>query len=126
MRKIIMITAIAAMGVMTFASTAQAQRNPAYQAARSQGLIGEKPDGYLGFVTTPSAEIKAMVDDINIKRKAFYIKKAGENNVTPQEFAFTTGCDAISRTAQGEKYQSPDGVWRTRTSEAPMRDARCP
>ncbi len=126
MRKIMMTAIIASLGVAALATTASAQRDPAYQAARSQGLIGEKPDGYLGFVTSPSAAIKAMVDDINIKRKAFYIKKASENNVTPQDFAFTTGCDAIARTAAGEKYQSPDGVWRTRTSEPPVRDPRCP
>ena len=126
MRKHILIPAIAAMSLAGFATAAQAQRDPAYEAARSQGLIGEKPDGYLGFVTSPSPAIKALVEDINIKRKAFYIKKAAEKSATPQDFAFTTGCDAIARTQAGEKYQSPDGVWRTRTSEPPVRDSRCP
>ena len=126
MRKIIITAIAASIGLAAVSTVAYAQRDPAYQAARSQGLIGEKPDGYLGFVSSPSAAIKAMVDDINIKRKAFYIKKAGENNVTPQDFAFTTGCNAIARTEVGEKYQSPSGEWMTRTSAAPVRDARCP
>lgn len=127
MRKIVMTAIAASLGVATMAGPVAAQdRDPAYQAARSQGLIGEKPDGYLGFVTSPSPAIKAMVEDINIKRKAFYIKNAAENNATPQDFAFTTGCKAIARTSVGEKYQSPTGQWLTRTSAAPERDARCP
>ena len=126
MRKFILKTAIAALAVTGLATAAQAQRDPAYEAARSKGLIGEKPDGYLGFVTSPSAAVKAVVEDINIKRKAFYIKKAAEKNATPQDFAFTTGCDAIARTNVGEKYQAPDGSWRTRSAESPVRDSRCP
>ena len=126
MRNFFIIAALAGVSLAGFAPAAQAQRDPAYEAARSQGLIGEKPDGYLGFVTAPSPAVRALVEDINIKRKAFYIKKAAEKNATPQDFAFTTGCDAIARTQTGEKYQSPDGVWRTRTGEAPVRDSRCP
>ncbi len=126
MRKIVMTAIAASLGIVAISTAAHAQRDPAYQSARAQGLIGEKPDGYLGFVLSPSAAIKAMVDDINIKRKAFYIRKAGENNATPQDFAFTTGCDAIARTSAGEKYQSPSGEWLTRTSAPPVRDARCP
>ncbi len=127
MRKIVMTAIAASLGVAAMSGSGIAQeRDPAYQAARSQGLIGEKPDGYLGFVTSPSPAIKAMVEDINIKRKSFYINKAAENNATPQDFAFTTGCKAIARTSPGEKYQSPSGEWMTRTSAPPVRDARCP
>nr|WP_243457345.1 YdbL family protein [Parasphingorhabdus cellanae] len=103
-----------------------AQRDPAYAAARSSGVIGEKPDGYLGYVTSPSASVKAMVEDLNIKRKAAYTRKAQETNSTVEQFAFTSGCNLIMRTDAGEKYQAPDGSWQTRTSAAPTRDSRCP
>ena len=63
--------------------------------------------------------------DINIKRKAAYTQRASATNSTVEQFAFTTGCNLIAKTAPGEKYQSPDGVWRTRGSEPPMRDSRC-
>ena len=36
------------------AAPAIAQRDPAYAAARAAGQIGEQPDGYLGFATTPT------------------------------------------------------------------------
>jgi uncharacterized protein YdbL (DUF1318 family) len=45
-----------------------AQRDPAYAAAREAGQVGEKMDGYLGYVTPPSAALKAVVEDINLKR----------------------------------------------------------
>lgn len=113
------LTAIVATPVM-------AQRDPAYAAARASGAIGEKSDGYLGYVSSPSASVKAMVEDLNIKRKAAYTRKAQETNSTVEQFAFTSGCNLIMRTTAGEKYQAPDGSWQTRTSAAPTRDTRCP
>ncbi|MEY4269062.1 MAG: hypothetical protein RLZZ58_278, partial [Pseudomonadota bacterium] len=78
MRSKMALTALAAAAGLTLVSTvAYAQRDPAYQAARESGQVGEKADGYLGFVTPPTAEVKALVDDINIKRKQAYIEKAG-------------------------------------------------
>lgn len=108
------------------ATPAMAQRDPAYAAARSSGAIGEKPDGYLGYVRAPSAATKALVEDLNIKRKAAYTRKAQATNSTVEQFAFTSGCNLIMRTTPGEKYQAPDGSWQTRTSAAPQRDSRCP
>lgn len=118
--------ALALAGIAVIATPALAQRDPAYQAARSSGQIGEKPDGYLGVVGNAGPQIKAMVDDLNIKRKAAYTAKASENNATVEQFAFTSGCNLIARTEPGEKYQAPDGSWKTRTSAAPERDPRCP
>ncbi len=102
------------------------QRDPAYAAARAAGQVGEKTDGYLGFPYAPSQAVRAMADDINIKRKAVYAAKAQAQAATVEEYAFTSGCLAIARTVPGEKYQGADGTWRTRTSEPPLRDSRCP
>ncbi len=114
-----------ALAMLATAGAAYAQRDPAYESARQSGIIGEKPDGYLGFVVTPTSAVRAMVEDINIKRKAAYTQRASATNSTVEQFAFTTGCNLIAKTAPGEKYQSPDGVWRTRGNEPPMRDSRC-
>ena len=111
--------------VMGTAAVAQ-QRDPAYAAARAAGMIGEKMDGYLGFVGSPSANVKRVIDDLNIKRKAVYAQQAQTQHATVEEYAFTSGCVAIARTVTGEKYQAPDGSWQTRTSAPPQRDARCP
>jgi uncharacterized protein YdbL (DUF1318 family) len=114
----LVLTAVVAVPVM-------AQRDPAYEAARASGVIGEKPDGYLGFVTSPSPAIKALVDDINIKRKSAYTRKAQETNSTVEQFAFTSGCNLIMRTVSGEKYQTPSGNWNTRDSSDPVRNPSC-
>jgi len=105
---------------------ALAQRDPAYQAARASGQVGEKPDGYLGVVGSQSAAVQSMVSDLNIRRRENYAQKAQEQGVTLQEYAITQGCILIARTSTGEKYQAPDGSWQTRGSGPPLRDARCP
>lgn len=121
-----MLVAAALIGA-TATSAVHAQRDPAYQAARSEGLVGEKTDGYLGFVVPPTPAIKALVDDINIKRKALYTEQALANGSTVEEFAFTNGCRLIrERTVPGEKYQAPDRTWKTRDASPPVLDPRCP
>jgi uncharacterized protein len=121
-----MLVAAVLLGA-TVSTAAYAQRDPAYQSARSGGLVGEKPDGYLGFVTPPSAAIKALVDDINIKRKAVYTEQALANGSTVEEFAFRNGCRLVKeKTVAGEKYMAPDRTWKTRDASPPLMDVRCP
>ncbi|MEE4206412.1 MAG: YdbL family protein [Erythrobacter sp.] len=115
--------AVLAVGL---AAPALAQRDPAYAAARASGKVGEGNDGYLGIVGQPTPELQRLVDDINIKRRAVYARKAQENNATIEEYALTAGCLAIANTSPGEKYEAPDGTWKTRTSAPPERDPRCP
>nr|WP_234715779.1 YdbL family protein [Sphingopyxis macrogoltabida] len=115
------VTAAVAVAV----PSATAQRNPAYEAARAAGQVGEQPDGYLGYASTPTPAVRAIVDDINIKRKAAYTSGAPQGS-TVEQFAFVTGCNLIAKTKPGEKYKAPDGSWKTRDSGPPVRDSRCP
>lgn len=101
-------------------------RHPLYEEARRGGLVGERPDGYLGFVVPPSPELRRVIQDIQIKRKALYVEQARIHQVTTDQFAFKAGCQAIARTRPGEKYQDSNGVWLTRGAEPPARDPRCP
>ncbi|MGY6636322.1 MAG: YdbL family protein [Erythrobacter sp.] len=114
------------IGAVLLSAPALAQRDPAYAEARASGKIGEQADGYLGIVGTPTTELKKLVDDINIKRRALYSQKAQEYNVTIEAYALTSGCQAIYRTQPGEMYRTPEGKWKPRTSDAPERDPRCP
>ena len=124
--RITLAVSAAALALTGLAAPALAQRDPAYEAARQAGQVGEKPDGYLGIVGAGSADLKKLVDDINIKRRSLYAEKAQTANATLEEYALTAGCLAISRTVPGEKYMTPDGKWQTRTSAPPIRDPRCP
>ena len=125
MKRMTMIGLGAAIALAAVAGAAYAQRDPAYEAARAAGQVGERVDGYLGAVGSPGAAIEALVRDINIKRKAAYTAKAQSNGSTIEDFAFTTGCNLIANTKPGEKYQTPGGAWQTRGAGAPQRDGRC-
>ncbi len=119
------VAALVIGAVVPGVALAQA-RDPAYAAARSAGQVGEKMDGYLGYVVPPSPALRAVVEDVNIKRKAVYATKAQANKATVEEYALTSGCLLIAQTRPGEKYQAPDGSWQTRGDGPPMRDSRCP
>lgn len=122
-----LLLGLAAAALVVGAGTAAfAQRDPAYAAARAAGQVGEKIDGYLGYVAPPSGDLRALVEDLNIKRRAVYSEKAQAAGATVEEYAFTSGCRLISQTAPGEKYEGPGGGWLTRTSAPPQRDSRCP
>ena len=84
MNAMMRLFAAAGLGaVLALATPALAQqRDPAYQAARAAGQVGEKPDGYLGFVGTPSAELRRLVDDLNIRRREAYTRSARERGST--------------------------------------------
>ena len=119
------LAVIAALGAPLVAQQ-KPQRDPAYAAARAQGRVGEKPDGYLAIVGEADPALQRMVDDINIKRKAVYTARAQKNKTTIENYAFFAGCTAILRTEPGEKYRAPDGSWQTRTAAEPLRDSQCP
>ena len=67
-----------ALGMFLSALPAAAESaNPAYNAARAAGQVGEQVDGYLGFPSSPSADVRRTADDVNIKRRAIYAERAG-------------------------------------------------
>ena len=113
-----------AVALAGLSAAAMAQRDPAYAAARAAGQVGEQPDGYLGVVSG-GADVRALVSNINIQRKAAYTQKAQASGATVEQMAFTSGCNLIQQTAPGEKYRAPDGSWQTRGAGAPQRDSRC-
>lgn len=119
-----------ALGALTMAfsglvSTAYAQRNSAYAAARAAGLVGEQTNGYLGIVGQPTPELLGIVKENTAQRKKVYTARAIATASTVEQYAFTAGCEAIAATVPGEKYQAPDGSWQTRTDAPPIRDSRC-
>lgn len=125
MRSKIWMAGLAALALAATAGAAYAvQRDPAYAQARAAGQIGEQGDGYLGIVGSPTPQLRQMVNDINIRRKAAYTRQAG-SSATIEQFAFVSGCNLIARTEPGEMYQAPDGSWKKRGAGAPERDPRC-
>lgn len=88
--------------------------DPVVEQALSSGTVGEQWDGYLGFVSAPSSDLKAAVDAINIKRRAGYTQIAASRNVTVDQFAQTTACQTLRAVKPGQAYKLKDGAWKKR------------
>lgn len=84
---------------------------------RASGQAGEQADGYLGLVGSPGAALRAQVDAVNIKRRAYYTDLAAKRGAKIEEVGATTACELFrTKVAPGQYYRLPDGVWRQRDS----------
>ncbi len=82
---------------------------------RATGKVGEQADGYLGIVGSADGALRAQVDAVNIKRRAYYTDLAAKRNAKIEEVAAATACQLFSSKVQpGQYYRLPDGVWRQR------------
>jgi hypothetical protein len=87
---------------------------------RASGKAGEQADGYLGVVDGDGA-IRAQVDAVNIKRRAYYTDLAARRGAKIEEVAAATACEIFaSRVGPGQYYRLSDGVWRKRDGSAPI------
>jgi uncharacterized protein YdbL (DUF1318 family) len=116
-RKIFMLAAGAAVVLATglvMSGSARAQSG-AIAAAMASGGVGEQADGYLGVAGSVSADVKAEVDSINIKRRAVYTDLAAKRGVTVSDVAAATGCQTLaSRVKAGQVYRIGAGAWQTK------------
>ena len=103
---------VAAVGGATAAYAFQAD---AAGELRASGQAGEQADGYLGVVDGGSAAIRAQVEAVNIKRRAYYTQLAASRGAKIEEVGATTACELFrSKVAPGQYYRLSDGVWRKR------------
>ncbi len=103
----------AAVAVAAPAVPAEAQ-TPMVDAARQAGIVGERFDGYIGLVVTPSPGLRSQVAAINIRRRSLYSNLAASKGVSPQEVGITAGCQLLARLQVGQAYMLADGQWRRR------------
>ena len=104
----------AALGIA--AAPLPAQSSPMIVAARGAGQVGERYDGYLGYVTSPSPQLRGQVESVNIRRRALYSDLASKRAASRVEVGITAGCELLSSVAVGEAYLIGDNVWRRRTT----------
>ena len=80
---------------------------------KSDGLIGEQANGYIGLVKQDvSADIKKLVNDVNAKRKAGYQKIAAKQGTSLSDVEKIGGNTAIERTIKGNYIRDASGRWR--------------
>jgi uncharacterized protein YdbL (DUF1318 family) len=101
------------------ATVAQAMLQDASAQLRATGQVGEQADGYLGVVGSAPASVRAQVDAVNIKRRAYYTDLAARRGAKIEEVAATTACELFrSKVGPGQYYRGTDGVWRQRDAGA--------
>ena len=102
-------------------TTAQAFMQDASAELRASGQAGEQADGYLGLVGSAPAALRAQVDAVNIKRRAYYTDLAAKRGAKIEEVAATTACELFrTKVGPGQYYRLPDGVWRQRDGSTPI------
>jgi uncharacterized protein YdbL (DUF1318 family) len=80
--------------------------------AKAAGLVGERNDGYLGYVVTPPGEeVQALVKEVNDKRRAIFTQTARDNGLQTGQVAQRFYQRAVKETAAGDYYQDPAGNW---------------
>ena len=119
--KLILAAGIVAAAAVGGASAAYAMMQDASAELRASGQAGEQADGYLGIVGSPSASLRAQVDAVNIKRRAYYTDLAAKRGAKIEEVAATTACELFrTKVGPGQYYRGTDGAWQKRDGSAPV------
>jgi len=79
--------------------------------ARGRGLVGETPQGYIAPVGTPTAEVRALVNEINAARRAEYQSIASRTGSSLPQVEAVTG-QRIYKQVPAGTYLLIDGQWR--------------
>jgi len=80
--------------------------------AKDKGLVGERNDGYVGYVVNPpSNNVKALVKDVNGKRRSKFTSSAKSNGLQTGQVANRFYQRAVNATEPGHYYQNAAGMW---------------
>jgi uncharacterized protein YdbL (DUF1318 family) len=80
---------------------------------KADGLIGEQANGYIGLVKqNVPADVKALVNDVNARRKAGYEKISKRENTPLSQVERVGGNTAIEKTLSGNYIRDASGAWR--------------
>lgn len=109
----ILLTALVLAGVAAPAAvlpTPAAAQGLTLDQAKSQGLVGEKRDGYLGVVKNAPG-VKALVDEINLKRRQHYRDIARKNNTSVEAVGQIVAQKVIEQSPSGTIVEGNNGQW---------------
>ncbi len=82
-------------------------------SAKDQGLVGEANTGYLAAVKSPpSAEVQALLRDVNAKRRAQFERTAKSTGATTEQVRVRFYQLAVQKTRKGHYYQDGNGRWQ--------------
>jgi len=98
---------LAAFTLLTASASAET-----LDGARAKGLVGERPDGYVGPVGTPSPDIQSLIASVNAQRLAKYQSIAKQKGVPAEQIGALTAEKLINENLQpGWYYMDSGGNW---------------
>ncbi|MDH4152422.1 MAG: YdbL family protein [Nitrospira sp.] len=77
--------------------------------AKAKGLVGERPNGYLGTVNPSNAEAQSLMEDVNRKRRQAYEEIAKRNRTDIRAVETLAGEKAIQNTIPGNFIEGSGG-----------------
>jgi len=82
------------------------------QEAKSEGLVGEQRNGYVGLVAESApAEVMALTRDVNNQRRELYQQIASQNGISVEQVAALAFEKAVEATPAGQYLQDASGSW---------------
>ena len=81
--------------------------------ARSQGLVGELPNGYVA-ARGNAPGVSGLVDSVNRQRRQQYRQIAAQSNVPVAAVEQQAGQALINRLQPGHWYMTPQNQWMQR------------
>jgi uncharacterized protein len=82
------------------------------EEAKTKGLVGEKPNGYLGVVNQGSQEAQSLTNEVNKKRRQAYEDIAARNRTQLDAVEALAGEKAIQNTKPGHFVEGAGGWTR--------------
>lgn len=98
--------------IAIFLSTVTPALSLSLEEAKTKGLVGEKPNGYLGAVNPASSDVRELTDDVNQKRRRAYEDIAKRNGTAVEAVEVLAGEKAIQNTKPGHFVEGPGGWTR--------------
>jgi uncharacterized protein len=79
--------------------------------ARSRGLVGETPRGYIAPVGSPSPEVAELVNQVNAARRSHYAEIASRTGSMLEQVEVLSAREIRRQVPDGTYLMSPDGSW---------------
>ena len=105
--------AVVALGVAAGAAFAQTPAQKSLiDAAKTQGVVGEQADGYLGVRTTAGPELQTAVTATNSARRRVYAASAADVGTSTEVAAARMfESQLLPRISTGQWYRNASGQW---------------
>lgn len=78
---------------------------------RASGVVGERFDGYAQAMSGASPQVRALVDQVNAKRRQLYRQRAAEQRVPEDQVGRVFAGQIMQQAPRGTPFLSESGQW---------------